>query len=84
MPINRTISRGLSLLLLCFVSSAFLCLPYTVSAKQFITLASTTSTDNSGLYQFILPKFTKKTGINVRVVAVGTGQALRIARNGDA
>ncbi|MEX2451826.1 MAG: substrate-binding domain-containing protein [Rhodospirillales bacterium] len=54
------------------------------AAETFITLASTTSTDNSGLYGFILPKFTKKTGIAVRVVAVGTGQALRIARNGDA
>jgi len=54
------------------------------AAEPFITLASTTSTDNAGLYRHILPVFTKKTGIQVRVVAVGTGQALRIARNGDA
>ena len=54
------------------------------AAEPFITLASTTSTDNSGLYRYILPTFTKKTGIHVRVVAVGTGQALRLARNGDA
>ena len=53
-------------------------------AEQTITLASTTSTQNSGLYDYILPIFTAETGINVRVVAVGTGQALRIARNGDA
>ena len=49
-----------------------------------ITLASTTSTDHSGLFEFILPQFTAQTGISVRVVAVGTGQALRIARSGDA
>lgn len=53
-------------------------------AKQFITLASTTSTDNSGLLDAILPAFRAETGIEVRVVAVGTGQALRLARNGDA
>jgi tungstate transport system substrate-binding protein len=49
-----------------------------------ITLASTTSTENSGLFDHLLPLFTEATGISVRVVAVGTGQALRIARNGDA
>ena len=52
--------------------------------EKYITVASTTSTENSGLYGFILPKFTKKTGIGVRVVAVGTGQAIRMARKGDA
>ncbi len=49
-----------------------------------ITLASTTSTENSGLFAHLLPQFTLVSGIAVRVVAVGTGQALRIARNGDA
>jgi tungstate transport system substrate-binding protein len=49
-----------------------------------ITVASTTSTENSGLLGHLLPQFTAATGIAVRVVAVGTGQALRIARNGDA
>ncbi|MEM9210121.1 MAG: substrate-binding domain-containing protein [Pseudomonadota bacterium] len=53
-------------------------------ANAFVTLASTTSTENSGLYDFILPKFSQATGIDVRVVAVGTGQALRLAENGDA
>lgn len=52
--------------------------------ERFITVASTTSTENSGLYEFILPLFTMATGIEVRVVAVGTGQALQLARNGDA
>jgi tungstate transport system substrate-binding protein len=50
---------------------------------NFIIVQSTTSTQNSGLFDYILPKFTEKTGIEVRVVAVGTGQALKNARNGD-
>ena len=50
---------------------------------DFIIVQSTTSTQNSGLFDHILPKFTDKTGIEVRVVAVGTGQALKNARNGD-
>lgn len=54
-----------------------------LAAEPFITLQSTTSTQNSGLYDHILPMFTARTGITVRVVAVGTGQAIRNARNGD-
>lgn len=53
------------------------------AADKFIVVQSTTSTQNSGLFDFILPKFTAKTGIEVRVVAVGTGQALKNAANGD-
>ena len=53
-------------------------------AGDFITVASTTSTANSGLFDDILPKFTEKTGIEVRVIAVGTGQAIRQAKAGDA
>ena len=53
-------------------------------AQQFITVASTTSTEQSGLFKHILPIFTKKTGSEVRVVALGTGQALDMARRGDA
>lgn len=49
----------------------------------FIIVQSTTSTQNSGLFEFMLPKFREKTGIEVRVVAVGTGQAIRNAANGD-
>ena len=52
--------------------------------ERFITVASTTSTENSGLFRHILPLFKARTGIAVRVVAVGTGQAIRLARNGDA
>ena len=50
---------------------------------DFIIVQSTTSTQNSGLFDHILPKFTERTGTEVRVVAVGTGQALKNARNGD-
>ena len=50
---------------------------------NFIIVQSTTSTQNSGLFDYILPKFTEKTGIEARVVAVGTGQALKNAMNGD-
>jgi tungstate transport system substrate-binding protein len=52
--------------------------------ERFITVSSTTSTEQSGLFKYLLPIFEKKTGIQVRVVAVGTGQALDIARRGDA
>lgn len=53
-------------------------------AQGDLTLASTTSTEQSGLFQHLLPRFTQATGVAVRVVAVGTGQALDIARRGDA
>ena len=51
--------------------------------KEYIILQSTTSTQNSGLYDYILPKFTEQNGIDVRVVAVGTGQAIKNAQNCD-
>jgi tungstate transport system substrate-binding protein len=54
------------------------------AAREFITVASTTSTEQSGLFKHLLPEFTKATGIEARVVAVGTGQALDMARRGDA
>ena len=54
------------------------------TAAEFIVVQSTTSTRNSGLLDHLLPRFTADTGIEVRVVAVGTGQAIRNARNGDA
>lgn len=54
-----------------------------VAAEQSIIVQSTTSTANSGLYDHLLPQFTAKTGIRVDVVAVGTGQAIKNAQNGD-
>jgi tungstate transport system substrate-binding protein len=56
----------------------------TGAAERYITVASTTSTENSGLFGSILPKFQQATGIEVRVVAVGTGQAIKNAERGDA
>ncbi len=56
----------------------------TKAADRFIVVASTTSTENSGLFTYLLPKFKAASGVEVRVVAVGTGQAIRLARNGDA
>ncbi len=55
-----------------------------VSAAESIVLASTTSTEQSGLFAHLLPRFTADTGIQVKVVALGTGQALDLARRGDA
>src|SRR6516164_2196025 len=49
-----------------------------------IVVASTTSTQDSGLFEYLLPIFKQKTGITVRVLAQGTGQALDTARRGDA
>tara|TARA_B100001769_G_scaffold124781_1_gene97564 strand:+ start:88 stop:879 length:792 start_codon:yes stop_codon:yes gene_type:complete len=63
----------------------FLLLGFTKTSfsKEFITLQSTTSTQNSGLYDYILPIFSDKYNIDVRVVAVGTGQAIKNAQNCD-
>ena len=63
--------------LLLSVTNAF-------ATNGFIVVASTTSTVNSGLFRNILPKFTKTTGISVRVLGVGTGQAIKVAERGDA
>jgi tungstate transport system substrate-binding protein len=76
---NRIYRSAIAALLFTCVglSGAFAATPY-------ITVASTSSTQNSGLFGHILPKFKAKTGIDVRVVAVGTGAAIRLARAGDA
>jgi len=63
--------------------AALLALPAHAQQK-FITVASTTSTEQSGLFKHLLPVFEQKTGIQVRVVALGTGQALDMGRRGDA
>jgi len=56
----------------------------TVTASESLLLQSTTSTANSGLYDFLLPEYKKRAGVQVNVVAVGTGQAIRNASNCDA
>ncbi len=70
--------------LLGFASGAVLLAALPAAAQEFITVASTTSTENSGLFAHILPVFEDKTGIEVRIVAQGTGQALETGRRGDA
>jgi tungstate transport system substrate-binding protein len=78
--LRRSLLAALAILTLSFVLS-----PLASQAEdKFIVVASTTSTEQSGLFGHILPAFQKKTGIEVRVVALGTGQALDTARRGDA
>src|SRR5581483_4268603 len=72
---------------MALISRIALALLVSLSAQaqeRFITVASTTLTEQSGLFKYLLPIFEKKAGIQVRVVAVGTGQALDIGRRGDA
>ena len=67
-----------------FLLTAALLSPSAQAQERFITVASTTSTEQSGLFGHLLPAFEKAAGIKVRVVALGTGQALDLARRGDA
>ena len=75
--------RDVLKLALAAYATLALAVPVSRAADNFIIVQSTTSTQNSGLFEHILPLFTKKTGIEVRVVAVGTGQALKNAQKGD-
>lgn len=78
--LRATIRRTAAVLLAACVFVA----PLAQADERYITVTSTTSTEASGLFGHILPKFEQKTGIDVRVVAVGTGQAIEVARRGDA
>lgn len=78
MPKRRLLSSMLILLV------ASVAAPGAFAQNKHITVASTTSTEQSGLFKHLLPIFEKKTGIDVRVVALGTGQALDMGRRGDA
>lgn len=66
------------------IGTALLLVQGAQAQQRFITVASTTSTEQSGLFGYLLPAFEKSTGIRVRVVALGTGQALDVGRRGDA
>ncbi len=90
-PLNSSPSLGMKLLRRRLVAAAVLCvaavLPGLAAAQdaaKSIVMASTTSTEQSGLFAHLLPSFKAASGIEVRVVAVGTGQALDMARRGDA
>jgi tungstate transport system substrate-binding protein len=74
---RRCVVGLLASVCLAAVSAAF-------AQERSIVMASTTSTEQSGLFAHLLPAFTKATGITIRAVAVGTGQALDIGRRGDA
>ncbi len=85
---NRILKRFLTLpiktaIALAVVCTAILADRSAIADNPFIILQSTTSTQNSGLYDYLLPHFTEASGIEVRVVAVGTGQALRNAEKCD-
>ncbi|MBI5213750.1 MAG: extracellular solute-binding protein [Nitrospirae bacterium] len=69
---------------LLFITALFILFPPASYAETRIRCASTTSTQNSGLFDYILPIFEKKTGIKIDVVAVGTGAAIEIGKRGDA
>lgn len=69
---------------LCAGLAAFAMVSMAAAAQSFVTVASTTSTEQSGLFKHLLPAFAQQSGIQVRVVALGTGQALDLARRGDA
>ncbi len=73
--------RSILTLAFCLFTLAF---EHAAGDNAFITLSSTTSTQASGFFDYILPRFSAKTGIEVRVIAVGTGQALKLAEKGDA
>lgn len=78
MPVSL-INKGLSAILIVVSSS------WTIGVQaQSIVVASTTSTEQSGLFGTLLPEFKKASGIDVKVVAVGTGQAIDMGRRGDA
>jgi len=69
---------------LCTWVAALVVVSVAVAAESFITVASTTSTEQSGLFKHLLPLYTQQSGTQVRVIALGTGQALDMARRGDA
>ncbi len=71
-------------LLMAALAASFVFASAAFGQERFITVASTTSTEQSGLFGHLLPAFEKDAGIKVRVVALGTGQALDMARRGDA
>ena len=72
---QAVVSKSLTAIILVASGSVF---------AQSITMASTTSTEQSGLFGYLLPEFKKVSGLDIKVVALGTGQALDMARRGDA
>ncbi|EHL96539.1 hypothetical protein HMPREF9946_04740, partial [Acetobacteraceae bacterium AT-5844] len=84
MPRRRCLFRAALATLALLTAPLVASLGAAQAQQRSITVASTTSTEQSGLFGHILPAFTQATGIQVRVVALGTGQALDVGRRGDA
>jgi tungstate transport system substrate-binding protein len=78
----RMFKGMVAILMVCF--NVFVAVTTPAAAETRIRCASTTSTQNSGLFDYILPIFEKKTGIKIDVVAVGTGASIEIGKRGDA
>jgi tungstate transport system substrate-binding protein len=83
-PGHRAARVAVALALVIAMIGAVIGVSPAQAEERFITVASTTSTQNSGLFDKIVPSFAAASGIEVRVVAVGTGQAIRLAERGDA
>lgn len=82
----KNLGRATGLLLCAFIGYSGLAIGGNgcLASEPFITVASTSSTQNSGLFDYLLPRFKAATGISVRIIAVGTGAAIRLAKAGDA
>jgi len=78
------LNRRLWIAAATLVAAGTVCIAPAQAQDKYITVASTTSTEQSGLFGYLLPIYEKKSGVQVRVVAVGTGQALDMGRRGDA
>lgn len=81
---ERLLVRRVSRAIIAWIALALALAAPLSHARETITVASTTSTEQSGLFRHLLPQFERTTGIEARIVAVGTGQALDLGRRGDA
>ena len=81
---KTTCQSALRRVLTALASVLAVCLLFPLSATAQLVMASTTSTEQSGLFSVLLPQFKRDTGIDVKVVALGTGQAIDMGRRGDA
>ncbi len=84
LSLKKFCALGLSGLKLDAIFSVALVLAFAGTAQAQLVMSSTTSTEQSGLFSHLLPEFKKASGLDVKVVALGTGQALDMARRGDA
>ena len=84
MSTQRNPENSLGRRLVLAALGAVICLPAALAQAPSIVVASTTSTEQSGLFAHLLPEFRKTSGIEVKVVALGTGQAIDMGRRGDA